>query len=168
MTSRKAILAYQVGVFNGVPDLANGGDDLSDAKDFAARVFVQPFKNGTLRGLGVGVGASTGIERGTPASTGLPQYRTPGQQVMFRYRTDAATPANNVYANGKRARVSPQAYFYTGPLGFLGEYAISRNEVTQNGVTAQLDHKAWEATGSFFLTGEKAGSAAPRRSGRST
>ena len=61
----EGVFAYQVGVFNGVPDLANGGDDLSDAKDFAARVFVQPFKAGTLRGLGVGVGASTGIERGT-------------------------------------------------------------------------------------------------------
>lgn len=162
---KEGLFAYQVGVFNGVPDLANGGDDLSDAKDFVARVFVQPFKVGTLRGLGVGVGASTGIERGTTASTGLPQYRTPGQQVMFRYRTDAATPANNVYADGKRARLSPQAYFYTGPLGFLGEYAISRNEVTRNGVTAQLDHTAWEATGSFFLTGEKAGfrSPAPKR-----
>ncbi len=159
------VFAYQVGVFNGVSDLANGGDDLSDAKDFAARVFVQPFKVGTLRGLGVGVGASTGLERGTTASTGLPQYRTPGQQVMFRYRTDAATPANNVYADGKRARLSPQAYFYSGSLGLLGEYAISRNDVTRNGVTARLDHTAWETTGSFFLTGEKAGfkSPAPKR-----
>lgn len=161
----EGVLAYQIGVFNGVPDLANGGDDLSDAKDFAARVFVQPFKAGTLRGLGVGVGASTGFERGSTANTGLPSYRTPGQQVFFRYRTDAVTPANTVYADGKRARLSPQAYFYTGPLGLLAEYAISRNEVTRSGVTARLDHKAWEATGSYFLTGEKSGfrSPAPKR-----
>src|SRR5918994_2413150 len=76
----EGVLAYQVGVFNGVPDLANGGDDLSDAKDFAARVFVQPFRTGSLRGLGLGVAGSTGLERGTTTSTGLPSYRTPGQQ----------------------------------------------------------------------------------------
>ena len=44
----EGLFAYQVGVFNGVADLANGGDDLSDAKDFAARVFVQPFKSGSF------------------------------------------------------------------------------------------------------------------------
>jgi phosphate-selective porin OprO/OprP len=162
----EGVFAYQVGVFNGVPDLANGGDDLSDAKDFAARVFLQPFKAGTLSGLGLGVGASTGIERGSTATPGLPSYRTPGQQVFFRYRTDTAVPANTVYADGKRSRLAPQAYFYTGPLGLLGEYVIAQNEVTRAGVTAELEHKAWQATGSFFLTGEKAGfrSPAPKKS----
>src|SRR5215217_3871211 len=42
----EGLLAYQVGVFNGVPDLANGGDDLSSAKDFVGRLFLQPFKTG--------------------------------------------------------------------------------------------------------------------------
>ena len=71
--------------------------------------------------------------------------------MFFRYRTDAAPAANTVYPDGKRARRSPPAYFYTGALGQLGEYTISRNEVTRNGVTAQLDHTTWEATGSYFL-----------------
>ena len=109
-------MAYQIGVFNGVPDLANGGDDLSDAKDFAARVFVQPFKRGSLRGLGLGISGSTGLERGSVGTPGLPTYRTPGQQTFFRYNSSSTTPANNVFANGKRQRLSPQGYFYTGPL----------------------------------------------------
>ncbi len=161
----EGLLAYQVGVFNGVPDLANGGDDLSNAKDFAARFFVQPFKVGSLRGLGVGVAGSTGFERGSTAAPGLPSYRTPGQQTLFRYNSSATTPANNVFANGQRTRLSPQGYFYTGPLGLLGEYVLSRSEVTRAGVTAELEHTAWQAEGSFFLTGEKAGfrSPAPRR-----
>jgi phosphate-selective porin OprO/OprP len=161
----EGLFAYQVGVFNGVPDLANGGDDLSDAKDFAARVFVQPFKNGNLRPLGFGVAASTGFERGSTASPGLPSYRTPGQQTLFRYNSSASTPANNVHADGKRLRLSPQGYYYTGPLGLLGEYVISRSEVTRAGVTAELEHTAWQAVGSYFLTGEKAGfrSPAPKR-----
>ena len=157
--------AYQVGVFNGVPDLANGGDDLSDAKDFAARVFVQPFRTGGLRGLGFGMAGSTGKERGTTAATGLPAYRTPGQQVLFRYRTDAAAPANNVHADGTRTRLSPQGYFYTGPVGLLAEYVLSRSAVTRAGTTVELEHTAWQAIGSYFLTGEAAGfrNPAPRR-----
>lgn len=161
----EGLFAYQVGVFNGVPDLANGGDDLSDAKDFAARVFVQPFKGGSFRPLGFGIAASTGFERGSTAAPGLPSYRTPGQQTLFRYNSSATTPANNAYADGKRLRLSPQGYYYTGPLGLMGEYVISRNEVTRAGVTAELEHTAWQATGSYFLTGEKASfrSPAPKR-----
>ncbi len=159
------VLAYQLGVFNGTTDLGNGGDDLSDAKDFAARVFVQPFKVGTLRGLGVGLAGSTGIERGSATAPALPSYRSGGQQTFFRYRTDAAVPANTVYADGKRSRLSPQGYFYTGSLGLLGEYVLTRNEVTRAGVTAELEHTAWQTSGSFFLTGESAGfrSPAPKR-----
>jgi phosphate-selective porin OprO and OprP len=161
----EGVLAYQLGVFNGAPDLANGGDDLSDAKDFIGRVFVQPFKTGSLRGLGVGMAASTGKERGSTAAPGLPSYRTPGQQTFFRYRIDAAVAANTVFANGTRTRLAPQGYFYTGPLGVLAEYVISRNEVTRGTTTAELEHKAWQAEGSYFLTGEKAGfrSPAPKR-----
>ena len=157
----EGVFVYQLGIFNGVPDLANGGDDLSNAKDFAARVFVQPFKRGTLQGLGFGVAGSTGFERGSTAATGLPTYRTPGQQTLFRYASSTTTPANNVFANGERTRLSPQGYFYTGALGLLGEYVMSRNEVTQAGVTAKLEHTAWQTIGSYFLTGEKAGFRSP-------
>ena len=157
----EGLFAFQLGVFNGVPDLANGGDDLSDAKDFAARGFLQPFKAGVLRGLGLGIAASTGFERGSTAAPGLPAYRTSGQQTFFRYNSSTATPGSNVFANGKRARLSPQGYFYTGPLGLVGEYVISRNEVTRAATTAELDHTAWQASGSFFLTGEKAGFRSP-------
>ena len=157
----QGVLAYQVGVFNGVPDLANGGDDLSDAKDFAARVFVQPFKRGSLRGLGLGVAGSAGLERGSISASGLPAYRTPGQQTFFRYNSSSTTPANNVFANGKRQRLSPQGYFYTGSFGLMGEYVLTRNAVSRAGVTAELEHTAWQGIGSFFLTGEQAGFRSP-------
>jgi phosphate-selective porin OprO and OprP len=147
--------AWQAGIFNGVPDLGNGDGDVSDAKDFAGRIFIQPFKRGTLLGLGIGVAGSTGLERGTTAAPALPSYRTPGQQTFFRYTSSTTTPANNVYANGRRSRLAPQAYFYTGPLGLLGEYTLSWQEVTQAATTAKLQHTAWQATGSYFLTGEK-------------
>lgn len=121
--------------------------------------------SGSFRPLGFGIGASTGFERGSIAGSGLPSYRTPGQQPLFRYNSSTTTPANNVYADGRRTRLSPQGYYYAGPLGLLGEYVISRHEVTRAGETAELEHTAWQAIGSFFLTGEKAGfrSPAPKR-----
>ena len=160
------LVAWQAGVFNGVPDLGNGDSDVSDAKDFAGRVFFQPFRAGSLKGLGVGVSATTGIERGTPAAPALASYRTPGQQTWFRYTSSTTLPANNVFADGRRQRVAPQAYFYTGPLGLQGEYIESWQAVSKAGAaTAKLKHSAWQTTGSFFLTGEKNSwkSAAPRK-----
>jgi phosphate-selective porin OprO/OprP len=147
---------WQAGVFNGVPDLGNGDGDVSDAKDFAGRVFLQPFKTGTLGGLGVGVAGTTGLERGTTAAPALASYRTPGQQTWFRYTSSTTTPANNVFANGRRARLAPQAYLYTGPLGLHAEYIQSWQAVSRAGAaTVKLKHTAWQTTGSFFLTGEK-------------
>ncbi len=147
---------YAAGVFNGVPDLGNGDGDVSDAKDFAARVFLQPFKTGSLAGLGFGVAGSTGIERGTTAAPQLASYRTPGQQTWFRYLSSTTTPATNVFADGTRQRLAPQAYWYNGRLGLQGEYILSWQEVTRAGVeNLKLQHTAWQTTGSFFLTGEK-------------
>ena len=152
------VFTYAAGVFNGVPDLGNGDGDVSDAKDFVGRVFAQPFKHGSLTGLGIGVSGSTGIERGTTAAPQLASYRTPGQQTWFRYLSSTTTPANNVFADGTRQRLAPQAYWYSGPLGLHGEYILSWQEVKKLNVeNLKLQHKAWQATGSYFLTGEKNG-----------
>jgi phosphate-selective porin OprO/OprP len=160
------LVTWQAGLFNGVPDLGNGDGDVSDAKDFAGRVFLQPFKTGSLKGLGIGVAGTTGIERGTTAAPQLASYRTPGQQTWFRYISSTTTPAGNVFADGVRQRLAPQAYFYTGPLGLHGEYIQSWQRMSRATFpTVKLKHSAWQATGSFFLTGEKNSwrSAAPKK-----
>lgn len=159
------LLEYQAGIFDGVPDLASGDADLNDSKDLSARVFVQPVRRGALKGLGLGVSAGTGVEQGNATSTGLASYRAPSQQTVFRYRNNPAVPANTVIAEGRRTRVSPHAYFSSGPFGLLGEYILSRQEVRAASTAATLEHHAWQASGSWFLTGEAAGfkSPAPRR-----
>ena len=156
---------WQAGIFNGVPDLGNGDGDVSDAKDFAGRVFFQPFKAGTLAGLGFGVAGTAGLERGTTAAPALASYRTPGQQTFFRYSSSTTTPASNVFANGQRSRLAPQAYFYSGSLGLHGEFIQSWQAVTRTATTVTLKHKAWQTTASYFLTGEKNSfrSAAPKK-----
>lgn len=162
---RTGVLTYAVGVFNGVTDLGNGDGDLNDSKDLDARAFLQPITTGSLKGLGIGIAGTTGTEQGglsgTTLSSGLPAYRSAGQQTVFRYRTDAAVPLNSVLANGRRSRLVPQGYFYSGPFGVQGEYALSRQEVRLGPSAAELTHKAWQASGSFFLTGEKAGFRSP-------
>ena len=164
----KGRVAYQIGIFDGTPDLTLADGDLSDAKDGAARVFLQPFSKGALQGLGLGVGGSTGIERGTvsssTASAGLPSYRAAGQLVVFKYRNDA-TVAGTTIANGHRSRLTPQGYFYLGSFGLLGEYNFSWQEVQLAATSAKLMHSAWQLSGSYFLTGERASfrSAAPKK-----
>ena len=155
------VLEYQVGVFNGAPDLGAPDTDLNDAKDVAARVFLQPIKDGALRGLGFGVSGSTGVEEGSATATDLAGYRSASQQTFFRYRTDALVPDNTVVADGRRSRLAPHAYLGLGSLGLLGEYTINRQDVRSGAATARLTHEAWQASGSFFLTGEQAGFRSP-------
>lgn len=147
-------LAWAVGVFNGVPDGGSGDADTNDGKDVAARLFFTPFVKGTgpWKGLGFGVGASSGTQEGTLTAPGLPSFRTPAQQTFFSYRADGTAP-NTVIADGDRTRVSPQGYFYRGPFGLLAEYAVSEQEVRRADVVESLSHSAWQVAASWVLGG---------------
>ena len=150
-------VSWAAGVFNGVPDGGNVDLDGNDGKDWAARLFFQPFlaDNGSWKGLGFGVAASTGDQEGTLTSTSLAGYRTPGQQTFFSYRSDG-TAAGTVIADGERFRLSPQGHLYRGPFGLLAEYVISRQEVQRAGVSARLENTAWQAEASWVFGGEPA------------
>jgi len=157
---------YAVGVFNGGVD---GRDAVTSNPDnefeASARMFWEPFKNAAnaWSGLGVGIASSVGDAFGQ-GNNFLPRYRTPGQAQFFAYRNEAA-------ADGLHRRWSPQAYYYNGPLGLLGEYVTSEQEVRLvSGVNAgrvkHLENEAWQVVGSWVLTGEDAsykGVARPNR-----
>jgi phosphate-selective porin OprO/OprP len=150
-------LNYQVGVFNGVQDGSSGDSDVGtdDHKDVAARLFAQPFKQTKiepLQGLGFGVAGTWGNQAGT-----LPTIKTPGQQTFFSYTTSTGT---NVVADGDHWRLVPQGYYYWGPFGVFGEYAISsqklRRDVTGSAATfGTVQNRAWQVAGSWFVTGEQ-------------
>ena len=146
---------YVVGVYNGAPD---GRDDsTSDADDnfeYAGRIFFEPWKNdaNALSGLGFGVAASIGVKEGA-GNNFLPRYRTPGQNIFFNYR-------NTILADGEHFRLSPQAYYYRNAFGLQAEYIQSKQELLVTGIPASridLNNRAWQATGSWVLTGEDAG-----------
>jgi phosphate-selective porin OprO/OprP len=141
------------GVFNGNNDNSIEDLDVNHAKDFAGRLFVQPWKtdpHSLLANLGFGLGASTGNLKGTAA---IPGYRSPGQQTYFTYLSGTATDAT-VYTKGRRTRWSPQGYFYAGPFGLLGEFIQERVHVIKGTNAKQLEHQAWQVEGEFVLGGK--------------
>jgi phosphate-selective porin OprO and OprP len=164
------VVQYSVGVFNGVVDGGSSDSqvdtELDADRDWAARLFFQPFLNSdafALRGLGFGVAATYVDVLGTPVNPQLPTYRTPDQQAFFRFRGDnAATAGVNeaAYLDGKRLRVTPQAYYYLGSFGALAEYASVKQDVSRNPgtgvVTQELENTAWQLELSYFLSGEEA------------
>jgi phosphate-selective porin OprO/OprP len=153
----KGAVTYAVGFFNGVADGASADNDNGDEKDFAGRLFLRPFKNTAataLQGLGVGLAGSSGTQQGSATSPGLPTYRTPAQQTYFSYRSDG-TAAGITIASGKRTRLSPQGYYYSGPLGLFGEYVISHQQVTRGSTLSKLKNDAWQVAASYVFTGQK-------------
>ena len=142
------VLNYAVGIFNGAAD--GGSEDIEsqdEGKEFVGRLFAQPFLKtdiDPLRGLGIGVAGTTGYRFGTTRG-----YTTPGQQTFFSY----AAGANY---NGNQHRLDPQAYYYWGPFGVLGEYVISSQSIRNAaGTTERFDNRSWQVIGSWYLTGEQ-------------
>ncbi len=143
-------LGYSIGIYNGATDGGSDDQDSDEGKDVVGRLFAQPFIHteiAPLRRLGFGVAGSVGEHTGT-----LPTYKTSGQQTFFSYAT-------NVAAVGHQYRVDPQAYYYWGPFGVLGEYVLSSQEARSS--TAHLpadlrfNNRAWQVEVSYFLTGEE-------------
>ena len=167
-----ALFGYEVGIFNGVVDGGSSDLDNNHAKDFAARIFFQPFKRDPysfLSNLGFGVAGSSGWQRGTAAVfqtsggttrrtaapvPGLPVYRTAGQQTFFSYRLVEDTPDGAVIGYGRRTRLSPQGYFYTGPFGLLWEYIQSTQAVQLGASAADLTHRSWQVAAYWVLGGK--------------
>ncbi len=148
-------LDYQAGIFNGLPDYNTStiNTNFDDNMAFAGRVFTSPFKNTSLTPLsGLGVGVSGSYEQDQPSTAGLtPGFTTDGQEKFFTY-------LGTTVAHGPHWRVSPQGYYYWGPLGLMSEYVVSDQEVSKTATkeSANIHNAAWEVSGGWVLTGENA------------
>lgn len=141
-------ISYEVGYFNGSNDGSNGNFQWIAGNEVAARLFLQPFANTGLtaiRQFGFGMAGSSSNQRGSIAG-----LKTVGQSTFFKY-------SSKTLANGAHNRISPQAYYYAGPVGLLGEYMISSQDVINKKNTADIRNEAWQVAGSVMLTGEKNG-----------
>jgi phosphate-selective porin OprO/OprP len=158
--------SYQAAYLNGAND---GGSsetfadaDVNDDKEYALRLFTQPFAESdsfAIRGLGFGIAGSYTDQTGSATQPLLPSFRTPGQSTFFRYRAAGTTTAATI-ADGERIRLAPQAYYYVGSLGVLAEYTEVSQDVSRvvpSGLReATVDTQAWQLAVSYFLTGEEA------------
>jgi len=141
------VVSYAAGVFNGVTDGGSADGDTNDGKELAGRLWLQPFKRQKgkgVRNLGFGFAATRGHQEGA-----LPSYKTGGQLAFFSY-------ASGVTAAGTRTRISAQASWTMGPVGVLGEWMRSSQEVSKSATapSLRLDHRAWQVALAFVLTGE--------------
>ena len=144
------ILAYQLGVFDGVADGQSGDGDVSDDKEAAARVFVTP-----VTGLGIGAAATFGNKAGTLASPDVASFKTQGQTTFFAYRT-GTTLMDTVVADGRHWRATGQASYYAGPVGLLGEYVRSAQKVVLDGTHEHVVTDSWQLAAQYVLTGDAA------------
>jgi phosphate-selective porin OprO/OprP len=158
-------LSYQAAYLNGSNDGSSSETfadvDINDDKEYALRLFVQPFaesENFAIRGLGFGIAGSWNDQVGNILQPLLPSFRTPGQSTFFRYRSFGTTAGT--IADGERTRLAPQFYYYVGALGVLGEYTEDSQDVSRVVATgvreATVDTNAWQLAVSYFLTGEEA------------
>jgi phosphate-selective porin OprO/OprP len=167
----KNFISYQLGVFNGAGDNGSADTDLNDDKEVIGRIFAQPFQHSgidILDGLGVGIAGSWENPQERVASN-LPSAI--GSNTIVNYSsakfstTTDPTNVATVYNDGEHYRIYPQAYWYHGPFGLMGEYVLSSQqllgrETSSDGKKAvreagfRQDNSAWQIQASYVITGE--------------
>ncbi len=155
----KNFATYEVGVFNGGGD--NGALDnykpSGDDKEVAGRLWIHPFQNSSINvldNLGLGVAASYDHAQNDAAHLNNIKSAT-GQNTIVDY-SKLKTGFTSIAADGEHYRIYPQAYWYTGPYGLLGEYALSSQQLTGDAGRTHIkqDNSAWQIQASYVLTGE--------------
>ncbi len=177
----KNAFTYQIGVTGGAGDNGSNSTDgrtngapaavgasstsLGGNKEFDARIFAQPFQhigNKWLEGFGVGIAGSFGNPNHQSINK---QVTSNGQSQFVDYTktlnsSGVASNTGGVVSNGRTSRIYPQAYWYAGPIGLLGEYAASSQHLSSNtggkgGVNnVEQTNKAYQIQASYVVTGE--------------
>ena len=87
--------------------------------------------------------ASRGNQTGS-----LPRFRS--------FKQTVSSDAPGATAAGNRTRVSPAVFYYFRSFGAFAEYMRSAQRVARHDTRRGIDHRAWEVTASYMLTGESA------------
>jgi phosphate-selective porin OprO/OprP len=154
-------LTYQVGVFNASGDDGspnNDAPDTNDNKEFVARLFSHPFQHtgySWLEGLGLGVAGSVSSANGQALN---PQKTPIGRNTYLNYANTIKGGVAPV-ADGEAYRIYPQAYWYAGPFGLMGEYVLSSQHLSglnsaNKKINIKQNNRAWQVLASYVVTGE--------------
>ncbi len=151
-------LTYQIGVTNGTGDSGspnNNAPDTDSNKEVNARLFGHPFQHtgfSWLEGLGLGVAGSFG----DPNQQAVKNLTTPnGVSTYLDYtKVNTGYTSSLTTSNGATYRVYPQAYWYAGPIGLMGEYVVSSQHLINGTTSIKQDNKAYQVQASYVVTGE--------------
>ena len=145
-------IAYNLALANGAVAGILGDGDIDSGKDLIARIFAHPLRNvgpEALRQLGLGIGASTGIHRGTVDIPQTPILLTYGGQPFFSFRR---APGDVAVASGRVDRLVPHATWSWGPIAAYADAVWTREQVNET----EVNMNAWSVIPTVVLTGEKA------------
>ena len=152
----KNTFTYQIGVSNGSGDDGspnNNSPDTDNNKEVVGRLFAHPFHHtgySWLEGLGLGVAGSVG----NPDKQGLKAQATPLGRTTYLDYTKLNTGFAAPTSDGATYRIYPQAYWFSGPFGAIGEYVISSQHLVSGRTDVKQDNKAWQILASYVVTGE--------------
>jgi phosphate-selective porin OprO/OprP len=145
-------VTYAAGVYNGAPAGAQGDLDQNRSKDVAGRILLVPLRMTDiepLRQLGIGMAAEVGAELGP-----VPTLVSTSQIPFFQFvQADPATGTPGVTALGRRIILTPQAYYYYGPVGLLAEYVDLEQRLARGPDRYHVTASAWQVSGSIVLGG---------------
>jgi phosphate-selective porin OprO and OprP len=147
-------IAYNLALANGAVAGILGDGDIDSGKDLVARIFAHPLRNigpDALRELGLGVGASTGIHRGSVDNPQTPIFLTYGGQPFFFFRRDRSS-GDVAVASGRVDRLVPHATWSWGPIAAYADAVWTHDRVNETDVNMN----AWSVIPTVVLTGEKA------------
>jgi len=148
------MINYNLAVTNGAVAGSFGESDFDSGKDLVGRIFARPFLTtgpGFLRQLGMGVGASTGVHRGTLDNPQVPAFLTYGGQLFFSFRRDRAS-GDVAVASGRVERLAPHATWSWGPLAAYADAVWTRERIND----IDVNMNAWSVIPTIVLTGENA------------
>jgi len=172
----KNAFTYQVGITDGTGDSGNPygngaqtssstGFATANNKEFDGRIFALPFQHSGydwLEGFGIGLAGSFS----SPDNLVINAQRTPlGQSQFIDYtqlNSTTQTGTRVITANGSSNRIYPQAYWYKGPFGVMGEYVASTQTLSAAGAAGTSSkvnnitqtNTAAQAQVSYVITGE--------------
>jgi phosphate-selective porin OprO/OprP len=121
--------------------------DVNDGKEGTVRLVLRPFKNGVrswVQGLGIGLAGS--YARQNPVN---PTYISPGQISLL-------STAVTAIPDGEKIRWAPDVSWYYRSLGVYGEFVHSSQGYRVGATRFRVANQAWQAAGSYVLTGEDA------------
>lgn len=152
----KNTFTYQIGVSNGSGDDGspnNNSPDTDNNKEVVGRLFAHPFHHtgySWLEGLGLGVAGSVG----NPDKQGLKAQATSIGRTTYLDYTKLNTGFAAPTSDGATYRIYPQAYWFSGPFGAIGEYVVSSQHLVSGRTDVKQDNKAWQFLASYVVTGE--------------